>query len=318
MTEATVSTHDVYVGIDVALNKLDVSSRPGGESWSMDNTDNGVSQLTGVMLEHQPQLIVLEATGGLETLAASSLISAGLAVAVVNPRQVRDFAKSTGRLAKTDTLDAQVIAHFAEAVKPTPRPLPDEHVQRLTALLTRRRQLIEMMTAEQNRFRSTRPELRSSLHEHITWLQAQIERLDQDLDQALKDSPVWRAKEDLLRSVPGVGPIVSCTLMAELPELGRLNRKQIAALVGLAPFNDDSGRRRGKRAIWGGRAAVRAVLYMGTLAAIRYNPVIKAFYQRLTAAHKATKVVITACMHKLLVILNAMVRDGSHWQPQKP
>jgi transposase len=317
MTEATVSTQNAYVGIDVALNKLDVSSRPGGESWSMDNTDTGVSQLTAVMVEHQPKLIVLEATGGLETLAASSLMAAGLAVAVVNPRQVRDFAKSTGRLAKTDALDAQVIAHFGEAVQPTPRPLPDEQTQRLVALLTRRRQLVEMLTAERNRLRSTRAELKVSVQAHIAWLEAQVEHLDQELDQTVKDSPSWRAKEDLLRSAPGVGPIVARTLMAELPELGKLNRKEIAALVGLAPFNDDSGRRRGRRAIWGGRAAVRSVLYMGTLAAIRFNPVIAAFHARLTQKGKVAKVVITACMHKLLVILNAMVRDGSYWQPEK-
>jgi transposase len=316
--EATVSTQNTYVGIDVSLTKLDVYSRPSGEGWSLDNTDSGIAQLTHLLAERQPALIVLEATGGLETLAATSLTAADLAVVVVNPRQVRDFAKSTGRLAKTDALDAQIIAHFGEAVHPTPRPLPDEQTQHLTALLTRRRQLMEMLTAERNRLRPTRAELQHNVQDHITWLEAQIEELDQELDQALKHSPTWRAKEDLLRSVPGVGPILACTLIAELPELGKLNRKQISALVGLAPLNNDSGPRRGKRAIWGGRAAVRAVLYMGTLAAIRFNPVIKAFHDRLAKAHKVAKVVITACMHKLLVILNAMVRDGTYWQPQQP
>ncbi len=313
-----MSTQNAYVGIDVALNKLDVFSRPGGESWSMANTDDGASELVQTMLEHKPTLIVLEATGGLETLAASSLMAVGLAVAVVNPRQVRDFAKSTGRLAKTDSLDAQVIAHFAEAVQPTPRPGVDDQTQRVAAVLTRRRQLIEMLTAEHNRLRSTRAELKSSVQEHITWLEARIEQLDQDLDQAIKDSPTWRANEDILRSVPGVGRIVASTLMADLPELGKLNRKQISALVGLAPFNNDSGRRRGKRMIWGGRAAVRAVLYMGTLAAIRFNPVIAAFHDRLVEKGKAAKVVITACMHKLLVTLNAMIRNKTTWQPGKP
>jgi transposase len=316
MTEATVSTEKTYVGIDVSLHTLAVYCRPDGETWSLDNTDSGVCALTKVMVERQPTLITCEATGGLETIAVTSLINAGLAVAVVNPRQVRDFAKSTGRLAKTDALDAQVIAHFAEAVQPTPRPLPDDQAQRLAALLTRRRQLVEMLTAERNRLRATRAELRTGVQDHITWLEAQIECLEQDLDQALKDSPSWRAKEDLLRSAPGVGPIVARTLIADLPELGTLNRKEISALAGVAPLNKDSGGRRGRRAIWGGRAAVRAVLYMGTLAAIRFNPVLKAFHERLIKAGKVAKVAIAACMHKLLVILNAMVRDGAHWQPK--
>lgn len=311
-----MSTQKAYVGVDVSQAALDVYDRLSDESWHLDNTDSGIAQLMQLMMTRQPTLIVLEATGGLETLAATSLSAAGLAVAVVNPRQVRDFAKSTGRLAKTDALDAQVIAHFAEAVHPAPRPLPDEQAQHLTALLTRRRQLMEMLVAERNRLRMTRAELKQSVQAHITWLEGQIKQLDQDLDKALKDSPIWREKEDLLRSVPGVGPLVACTLIAELPELGTLNRKQISALVGLAPLNRDSGYRRGLRSIWGGRAAVRTVLYMGTLAAIRYNPVIRAFHDRLAKAGKAAKVAITACMHKLLIILNAMVRDNTKWSAQ--
>ena len=233
----------------------------------------------------------------------------------MNPRQVRDFAKAAGRLAKTDALDAAVLAHFAAAVRPTPRPLPDAATQSLAALVTRRRQLVEMLTAERNRLGSAPRVLRAEIQAHITWLQRRLARLDTDLGQAIQTSPVWRAQDDLLQSVPGVGPVLATTLLASLPELGTLNRRAIAALVGVAPLNRDSGTFRGRRMVWGGRAAVRAVLYMGTLVAVRHNPVLRAFYQRLRAVGKLPKVALTACMRKLLTILNAMLKHQTRWTP---
>jgi transposase len=258
--------------------------------------------------------VVLEATGGFEGPLAAALATATLPVVVINPRQVRDFARATGKLAKTDTLDAQVLAQFAEAVRPVPRPLPDAQTQALSALLTRRRQLIEMLTAERNRLGSVSPHIHREIQDHITWLEHRLARIDQDLDQAIRESPLWREKDDLLQTTPGVGPVLSRTLLADLPELGTLNRKQIAALVGVAPLNRDSGSLRGKRTVWGGRSHVRATLYMGTLAGVRYNPVLKAFFQRLRAAGKAPKVALTACMRKLLTILNAMMKHLTPWQ----
>lgn len=302
-----------FVGIDVAKKHLDVHVRPEGlaRRFAADDLD----PLVAFLVDPRPTLVVLEATGGLEFAAAAALVAAGLAVAIVNPRQVHDFAKAVGHLAKTDALDAAVIAHFAEAVRPAPRPLPDEQTQHVEALVVRRRQLVDMRTAEINRLRGCREAAaRASLQRHIDWLRQQIEDLDKDIAQTLRQSPVWRAKENLLRSVPGVGRVVAATLLVQLPELGTLDRKQIAALVGVAPLNRDSGTLRGKRTIWGGRAAVRAVLYMAALVATTHNPPIRAFYERLLAAGKAKKTALVACMRKLLTILNAMTRAGVTWK----
>ena len=246
----------------------------------------------------------------------SALAAAALPVVVVNPRQVRDFARATGKLAKTDALDAQVLAHFAEAVRPSVRPLRDADTQELNFLTTRRSQLVTMLVSEKNRLGRASHSVRPRIQSHITWLEQELSDLENDLREALRRSPVWREKDDLLRSVPGVGEQLSLSLLAYLPELGTLNRKQIAALVGVAPFNRDSGPRRGKRSVWGGRSRVRATLYMAALSASRYNPVLRVFYQRLLAAGKPKKVALTACMRKLLTILNAMIRSGQHWTPQ--
>ncbi|MBI2080169.1 MAG: IS110 family transposase [candidate division NC10 bacterium] len=308
-------TQPVFVGIDVAKASLDVAVHPTAERWTVEHTERELAGLTRRLTALQPALVVLEATGGLEGPLVGALAAAGLPVVVVNPRQVRDFAKATGLLAKTDALDAAVLAHFAAAVRPTPRPLPDAATQTLAALVTRRRQLVEMLTAERNRLGSAPRALRGEIQAHITWLKRRLARLDTDLGQAIRTSPVWRVQEDLLRSVPGVGPVLSATLLASLPELGTLNRKAIAALVGVAPLNRDSGTLRGRRRVWGGRAAVRAVLYMGALVAVRHNPVLRAFYQRLRAAGKLPKVALTACMRKLLTILNAMLKHQTPWSP---
>lgn len=308
-----MATSTQWIGIDVAAAHLDIAVRPSGEQWQLAYTDAAVTALGEQLRARAPTLVVLEATGGLETRVASALGAVGLPVAVVNPRQVRDFAKATGRLAKTDALDAHVLAHFAEAVRPPARPLPDACTQELQALLTRRRQLVEMLTAERHRHTRAAGRIRAQVQEHIRWLEHRLQAVDRDLDQALQASPAWRARDDLLRGVPGVGPVLSLTLVAALPELGQLGRKPLAALVGVAPLNRDSGTRRGRRGCWGGRAQVRAVLYMGTLAAIRCNPQIRPFYARLLAAGKPPKVALTACMHKLLGILNAIVRDQTAW-----
>lgn len=307
--------HPVCVGIDVAKAALDVAVSPTAERWTLAYTEREVAGLVRRLTGLHPALVVLEATGGLEGPLVGALATAGLPVVVVNPRQVRDFAKATGTLAKTDALDAAVLAHFAAAVRPTPRPLPDAATQTLAALVTRRRQLVEMLTAERNRLGSAPRVLRAEIQAHLTWLQRRLARLDTDLGQAIRTSPVWRVQDDLLRSVPGVGPVLSATLLASLPELGTLNRKAIAALVGVAPLNRDSGTLRGRRRVWGGRAAVRAVLYMGTLVAVRHNPVLRAFSQRLRAVGKLPKVALTACMRKLLTILNAMLKHQTRWNP---
>jgi transposase len=305
----------VWVGIDIAKREVEISVRPTGESWACANTAEAMGALVGRLQQVGPTLIVLEATGGLEGLVVAALTAAGLPVAVVNPRQVREFGRATGRLAKTDRLDAQVLAHFAEAVRPEPRPLPDAQAQELRALLGRRHQLVEMLTAEQNRRSSAPPRVHAQIDEHLKWLRTQIRQLDGDLRELIRHTPVWREQDDLLRSVPGVGFVLATTLLAELPELGHLNRKEIAALVGVAPLNRDSGQWHGKRAIWGGRAPVRAVLYMAALAATRHNPIVKAFYTRLQAAGKPKKVGLTACMRKLLTILNAMIKHQRPWTP---
>jgi|TARA_Y100000310_G_scaffold121569_1_gene120335 transposase len=306
---------EVYVGIDVSSAHLDVAVRPTGEGWQITHDAQGIVALVERLRVLVPILVVLEATGGMELALTGELAAAGLPVVVVNPRQVRDFAKATGKLAKTDTIDAHVLAHFAGAVQPALRPLPDASAQELRTLLARRRQLVEMLTAEKNRLRAATRRIRPQIQEHIHWLQRQLEDMDEDLGRTLRESPVWREKEDLLRSVPGVGPVLSLTLLADLPELGTLGRRQIAALVGVAPLNRDSGTLRGKRTVWGGRAHVRASLYMATLVATRFNPVISAFYQRLCSTGKAKKVALTACMRKLLTILNAMIKHHRLWSP---
>ena len=311
MTTPTAS----FVGIDVSKHQLDVAVRPRGETWTVAHDEAGLSALVARLRALAPTLIVLEATGGLEVALAGALATATLPVAVVNPRQVRDFARSTGTLAKTDRLDAQLLAQFADTVRPEPRPLPDAQAQELTALLQRRRQLVEMLTAEKNRLALASRRIRPQLQAHIEWLHKQIAQFDEDLRQLIRSSPLWREKDDLLRSAPGVGPVLATTLLAALPELGQLTRQQIAALVGVAPLNRDSGTLRGRRTVWGGRAQVRAVLYMSTVVAVRHNPVLIAFYQRLRAAGKAPKLALTACMRKLLTILNAMLKHHSRWAP---
>ncbi len=303
-----------YVGVDVAKAHLDVAVTPTEAQWRATNDGAGIAQVVTRLQELQPALVVLEATGGLELPLVAALAAAAVPLAVVNPRQVRDFAKAMGRLAKTDRLDAQTLALFAERVRPTPRPLPDAEAQALGALLARRRQLVEMRTAEKNRLGSALPRVKPGVQDHINWLEQELTKLDDELGRTLRQSPLWREKEDLLRSVPGVGPVLTLTLLAELPELGTLDRRQIAALAGVAPLNRDSGTLRGKRTTWGGRASVRAALYMATLVASRYNPLIRSFYQRLCAAGKPKKVALTACMRKLLTILNAMLKHHVPWQ----
>jgi transposase len=306
-----------FVGIDVAKAQLDIAVRPAGERWAVPNDADGVVTLVERLQALHPTLIVLEATGGLERIATAALATAGLPVVIVNPRQARDFARATGQLAKTDALDARALAHFADVIRPTPRPLPDTQTQELRALLSRRQQLIGMRTAEQNRLAGTSERLPQDIEAHIAWLNARIAMLDADLETMLRASPLWRENDDLLQSVPGIGPVCARTLLLELPELGTLTRQQIAALVGVAPLNCDSGTLRGRRTIWGGRAHVRTVLYMGTLVATRFNPRIKVFYQRLLAAGKLKKVALTACMHKLVTILNAMLKHRTSWQAQE-
>ena len=304
-----------FGGIDVAKAELEVVVRPSGARWTVTNNPVGLAQLQERLQASAPSLIVLEATGGYEVAVVAALATAALPVVVLNARQVRDFARATGRLAKTDAIDAGVLAHFAEVVRPPVRPLPDTMTQSLQAWLLRRRQLVEMLLAEeQRRSRAPRP-IQRQIDQHVRWLRAQLGAVEKDLAQTLRESPVWREKDNLLRSVPGVGPVLTTTLLGDVLELGQLNRKQIAALIGVAPLNRDSGTYRGRRAVWGGRAHVRATLYMATLTAARYNPVIRAFYERLVAAGKPKKVALTACMRKLLTILNAMIARRTAWKP---
>lgn len=302
-----------FVGIDVSKARLDVAVRRSGASESFLNDAAGIKELVKRLAEIQATLIVLEATGGVERGVTRALASAELPVVVVNPRQVRDFAKATGQLAKTDHIDAVVLARFAEAVRPAVRPLPDEITLELRALIARRRQITEMIVAENHRLGGASKAVKKRIDAHLRWLEAELDRADKDLDQSIRHSPMWQENQDLLRTVPGIGPVISRSLIAELPELGKLNRKQIAALVGIAPLNRDSGTLRGRRSIWGGRAAVRAVLYMAALVASRHNGVIRAFYQRLRSAGKAPKVALVACMRKLLTILNAMIKHKTRW-----
>ena len=304
----------IYVGIDVAKAQVDVAVRPVDEGWTVSNDDAGVRQLVSRLKTLEPVMVVLEASDGIELPLVASMALEELPVVVVNPRQVRDFARATGKLAKTDALDAAVLAHFGEAVKPPVRPLRDAETQALNSLAARRHQVMSMIVSEKNRLGIAATAVCPRIEAHIEWLQRELDDLDRDLRQTLRQSPVWREKDDLLRTVPGVGEQISLTLLAYLPELGALDRRQIAALVGVAPFNRDSGTMRGRRTIWGGRARVRAALYMGALVATRHNPVIKDFYLRLSAAGKPKKLALTACMRKLLVILNSMLKHRSAWR----
>ena len=305
----------VYVGIDVSKDRLDVALLPAGESFAVGRDSAGLEDLVARLRRLLPALIVLEATGGYEQVVSAGLATVGLPVAVVNPRQIRDFARATGKLAKTDRLDALAIARFAQAIKPEPRPLADAQAQMLGELVARRRQVIEMIGMESNRLRQARAKPVKRTIEHLlAALQAELSTLESDLDETIRGTPIWREREELLTSAPGIGDVTARVLLAELPELGQVDRHQVAALAGLAPFNRDSGQWRGERHIQGGRAGVRTALYMPTVVATRHNPVIRALYLRLRAAGKKPKVALTACMRKLLAILNAMLRDGTPWR----
>jgi transposase len=303
-----------YVGVDVSKNTLDVAVNDDNRHWSFRNSPSGIEKAIETIKKFKPELVVLEATGSYEIPFAAAAGIAGMPVVVANPRQIRDFAKSTGTLAKTDEIDAKVMAHFGEAIKPTPRVMPDEMTREFGELVARRRQIIGMITAEKNRLEHAIKAVRQNIQSHIEYLEKDLADIDKDLKQKVQDSPLWREKDKLLQSVPGVGPNLSATIIAELPELGCMNRKQIAALVGVAPLNRDSGTLHGRRTSWGGRRQVRNVFYMATLAASRHNPIIKAFYIRLLSSGKAKKVALTACMRKLLTILNAMLKYNISWR----
>jgi len=304
-----------FVGIDVSKETLDVAVRPEEERWQTKNTEEAFVELIARVEVLEPELIIIEATGGLERAVVSAMAEAGLPVVVINPRQTREFARATGRLAKTDEIDADDLAFFGEAIRPEVRPLPDAAVEKLCALNARRQQLVEMLTAERNRLGTALPPARPSLREHIRWLEREKERVESELERHVGENLTLRRKFKILCSAKGVGPATSFTLLSKLPELGTVNRKEIAALAGVAPFNRDSGKWRGKRTTWGGRASVRSVLYMAALSASQHNPVIRAFYERLLEAGKPKKVALTACMRKLLVILNAMLKNGTLWDP---
>ena len=314
MTQHTPTS--LSVGIDVSQATLDVGVYPTAEQWQLANDGRGISQLVDRLQQLAPDRIVLEATGGYELAALATLASAGLPVVAVNPRQVRDFARATGRLAKTDALDAQVLAQFGAAVQPPLRALPDAATRELSALLARRRQLVEMRTAESNRLLTAHERVQPSIRELVHFLDKRISELDRELRDRLRASPVWRAKENLLRSIPGVGPVLSATLLADVPELGSVGHKQLAALIGVAPLNRDSGQWRGRRSAWGGRGHVRAVLHMATTVAVRRNPVLKVLYERLLGLGKQRKVALVACMRKLLRICNAVIAHQLAWRTQ--
>jgi transposase len=310
-----MTAQDLYVGIDVSTARLDVSVYPTGDQWGAPNDPEGITNVISRLVPLAPCRVVTEATGGIEQLLVASLAAAELPVVVANPRQVRQFARALGMLAKTDCIDAHVLARFGYGVQPEVRALPDEETQRLKASLSRRHQLIGMLTAEKNRLRTARGQIRHGIESHIAWLQGELDDLDGTLTDMIKSNPTWNETRNLLCSFKGVGPVTSLTLMAELPELGTLNRKQISALVGVAPLNNDSGQMRGRRRIWGGRARARSALYMAALSASRYNPAIRDMYLRLTGAGKRRKVALVACMHKILIILNAMIAKRTHWIP---
>lgn len=306
----------LWIGIDVSKRCLDVCVRPSMQQFQETNTEKGIAALVKRVREIEPALVVLEATAGMEAMVAAALAAEHVPVAVVNPRQVRSFARATGKLAKTDSIDASVLAHFAEAVRPQVRPLPDAQAKEFSELVGRRRQLVEMIVAEKARLAGICGIALADIKAHIAWLEKRLKRLDGELQSAVTSSPIWQAKSELLKSVPGVGEVLSLTLIAGLPELGSLSGKQIANLVGVAPINRDSGSMRGRQSIWGGRAQVRCVLYMATLVAVRHNPLIKTFYERLRANGKPPKVALTACMRKLLVILNAIAKAKQPWSFQ--
>lgn len=308
-----------FVGIDVSKNTLDLRIEPAGEAMHVAYDDQGIAQVCRRLVEALPTLIVMEATGGLETRLAGELAAKGLPVAVINPRQARDFAKATGQLAKTDKVDAAMLCAFARAIRPAVRPLKSADARELDDLVNRRHQLVEIRVQETLRLATASSKaLQKSLKTHIAWLDKRITKLDHDLKDRLQTSDAWKVKDDLLRGIPGVGDVTSMTMLAKCPELGQLNRREIAKLVGVAPLADDSGKHRGKRFIWGGRADVRAVLYMATVAAMRCNPAIKPFAQRLKMAGKPAKLVIAACMRKLLTIMNTMIKTNSPWTPPTP
>ncbi|HET7182066.1 IS110 family transposase [Gaiella sp.] len=307
-----MTTAPVYVGMDVSKARLDTCTSDG-ETWETPNNDASMQALARRLTKLTPALIVLEATGGYELRAAAALSAAGLAVAVVNARQVRHYARAVGRLAKTDRLDAAVLARFAADVRPEVRPLPDADTRALEAVITRRKQLVQMITTEKARLEHAPKPVAQEIRAHVTWMERQVKKADGDIDGMVRRSPIWRVKDDLLQSVPGVGGTTARTLLAQLPELGTLDRKRIAALVGVAPLNCDSGTKRGRRHTWGGRAPVRTALYMATLVGVRHNPVLRVYYERLRAAGKLPKVALVAAMRKLLIILNAMLRDGCAW-----
>jgi transposase len=309
-----MTASEVFVGIDVSLAELVVAVRPTGETWACANDEAGIAALLQRLRPLRPALLVLEATGGYERAVVGALATTDVPLVIANPRHVRNFARATGHGAKTDAVDAALLALFAERVRPEPRALPDAATQALAALVTRRRQLLEMLTAERNRLGLAVPAVAKDLRRHIRWLERRLADVNRDLDKQIQSSPAWRAKDDLLQSAPGVGPVVSRTLLAALPELGHLGHKALAALIGVAPMARDSGTRHGHRTIAGGRGAVRAALYMAAVVGSQHNPVLRTMYRRLVAAGKPKKVALVACMHKLLTILNAMVRANAAWR----
>lgn len=304
---------EIFIGIDVSKSLLELNMLPDNHSQQFSNDDRGITQLVKFLRKVDPTLIVFESTGGLEMLAVSSLVQHRLPVVIINPRQIRDFAKATGKLAKTDAIDAATIARFARDIRPQIRPFKDEQTQALAALNTRRRQIVDMLVAEKNRLHSALKANRKSIEDHIGWLEKALSEINKDIDQMIKQSPIWCKNNKILQSYKGVGPVTSATLLCALPELGSLDRKKIAALVGVAPLNCDSGKYRGRRRIMGGRAEVRHTLYMAAVSALRYNPTIKSFYDRLIDAGKPPKLALTACMRKILVTLNAMMKNRSYW-----
>lgn len=313
----TTMKEEIFIGIDISKSQMDVAIWGSEETWEIQNNTKGWQELVEKIKDLNPSLIVVEASGGIEQPIVAELYLEKLPIAIVNPTRVRNFARSTGQLAKTDKLDARLIAHFAQAVRPQVRPLRTAEQEHLNAFVTRRRQVVQILTAEKNRRSTTYNTLGTRLQQHINWLETELKELDTEIEQYIQESPSWRKNAALLRSVPGVGPVTVSTLLAELPELGARNRQQIAALVGVAPLNKDSGKMRGKRRVFGGRAPVRRALYMATLVATQVNPVIRAFYERLLEQGKEKKVALTACMRKLLVILNSMIRNQQTWSPYR-